>query len=389
MIHSATCTACGNSMRTIYEVRGIPTNSCIMLESREEALAYPVGDITLGFCDACGFIRNTSFDPMMAEYSGRYEETQSFSETFNAFHQELVDTLIERWDLHGKRIIEIGCGKGEFLSLLCQAGGNTGTGFDPGFDPERGIGQCEEIEFVQDFYTERTCTKPADFVACKMTLEHIRDVAEFVRSMKHAMSNRYKSTLFVQVPESRRIISECAFEDIYYEHCSYFTPGSIARLFRRLELDVLNLEVTYGDQYLTVEAGNRAAGDRSMELEESLGELRCEVENFSTRCTEKINEWTELLASYRERGPIAIWGSGSKALAFLYAVEAVNGISRVVDINPHRHGFFLPGIGLKISSPDSLREDPPAAVIAMNRVYTQEIQDSLDAMGLNADLIAL
>ena len=39
--------------------------------------------------------------------------------------------------LRGKDIIEIGCGKGEFLLLLCEMGNNRGTGFDPGFVSER------------------------------------------------------------------------------------------------------------------------------------------------------------------------------------------------------------------------------------------------------------
>ena len=35
-----------------------------------------------------------------------------------------------------------------------------------------------------------------------------------------------------ELPDSRRVFDEVAFWDIYYEHCSYFTPGSLARLFR-------------------------------------------------------------------------------------------------------------------------------------------------------------
>ena len=42
--------------------------------------------------------------------------------------------LIRRYDLRGKEVIEIGCGKGEFLSLLCEVGDNRGVGFDPADD---------------------------------------------------------------------------------------------------------------------------------------------------------------------------------------------------------------------------------------------------------------
>ena len=79
-----------------------------------------------------GFIANLAFNPALTEYSARYEETQGFSPTFNAFHRALAERLIARYDLHGKDIVEIGCGKGEFLMLLCELGGNRGVGFDPG-----------------------------------------------------------------------------------------------------------------------------------------------------------------------------------------------------------------------------------------------------------------
>ncbi|MBY0420865.1 MAG: hypothetical protein K2Q06_01080, partial [Parvularculaceae bacterium] len=119
-------------MRIFYEMSGAPTNSCILLATREEALAYPTGDIRLGFCDACGFVFNTAFDLLNTEYSGRYEETQAFSGVFNRFHKALAERLIERHDLHDKDVLEIGCGKGEFLMLLAELGGNRGVGIDPG-----------------------------------------------------------------------------------------------------------------------------------------------------------------------------------------------------------------------------------------------------------------
>ena len=125
------CPACGGaSLESFYVVKNVPVNSCILMASREEALGYPKGEINLVYCHDCGFIYNAKFDEKLIEHSGRYEETQGYSRTFNAFHERLAENLIERHDLHGKEILEIGCGKGEFLTLLCDLGENRGTGFD-------------------------------------------------------------------------------------------------------------------------------------------------------------------------------------------------------------------------------------------------------------------
>ena len=90
------CPACQTQAMTIFhEQASVPTNSCILLETPEEAKAYPRGRIELGFCEACGFISNLAFDAKLTEYSGRYEETQAYSGTFNKFHHALAERLMK------------------------------------------------------------------------------------------------------------------------------------------------------------------------------------------------------------------------------------------------------------------------------------------------------
>ena len=107
-------------MEVFYEVKDIPVHSVLLMPTREKALTYPRGNIELGLCSQCGFISNLAFDPSLHEYSSKYEETQGFSATFNAFHKSLASSLIEQFNLRNKIVIEIGCGKGEFLTMLCE-----------------------------------------------------------------------------------------------------------------------------------------------------------------------------------------------------------------------------------------------------------------------------
>ena len=50
--------------------------------------------------------------------------------------------------------------------------------------------------------------------------------------MRRTVGDRPESVVFFMIPEVMRILNLRAFWDIYYEHCSYWSPGSLARAFR-------------------------------------------------------------------------------------------------------------------------------------------------------------
>ena len=229
-----TCPNClKGDMSVFYQVPRVPVHSVLLMPTRDIAVNFPKGDIALGHCSHCGFIANTVFDPTVHNYSAQYEETQGFSGTFQAFHRRLAEEMIQKYDLHGKKMIEIGCGKGEFLSLLCEIGNNSGVGFDPAFVSERNPSAGDtKVEFVADFYGEKYAHVQGDFVCCKMTLEHIPDTANFVRTVRRSVGDRYDTVVFFQVPDMSRVLRDLAFWDIDYEHCSYFSAQSLSLLFK-------------------------------------------------------------------------------------------------------------------------------------------------------------
>jgi SAM-dependent methyltransferase len=360
------------------------------MRTRAAALTCPTGDLRIGFCGYCGFIYNTAFDARKTEYSASYEETQAYSGTFNAFHRDLAERLVERFKLSGKKVLEIGCGKGEFLLLLSEIGGIEGVGIDPGVRLDR-ISPPRQVRFIADFYSPKHGAEAADFVVCKMTLEHIPQVLAFMRMVRQSLAGHELGQVFFMVPEALRILDECAFEDIYYEHCNYFSPGSLARLFRRGGFEVVKLGREYAGQYLTIEA-QPVAEPSSAELpeEESLEDLAVRVSSFPGRIERMRAHWRSVVEEARANGKrVALWGSGSKAVAFLTTLGVGGAVDIVTDINPNRHNHFMPVTGQRIVPPDELRALQPDIVIAMNRIYRNEIAAALSAMSLSPRLLVL
>jgi len=376
-------------MATIHSAENVPTNSCILLRTPEEAQAWPRGDIDLCLCRSCGFISNMAFTLDHTEYSDRYEETQGFSPTFGKFHRDLADRVVERHGLAGKRVLEIGCGKGEFLMLLLESGAAEGVGFDPAYVPARNTSPAaDRARFVRDFYSESYAHEQADFYCCKMTLEHIHPVDDFVSMVRRAVGDASDATIFFQVPDVARILSECAFEDVYYEHCSYFSPGSLARTFRRAGFRVDHVDSEYAGQYLTIEAG--VGTGEPHPAEDDLDDLVAAASDLRTRNAAKIAAWRAKLDELAGRNaPTVIWGSGSKGVSFLTTLGVGDEISGAVDINPHRQGHFMSGSAHPILSPEQLVELAPGAVVVMNSIYVDEIGARLTELGISPELLTL
>src|SRR5919106_680886 len=124
---SPICPGCASSASTpFYSVPAVPVHQVKLVQSREAALSCRKGDIGLRFCSTCGFVWNAAFDVSLMRYEEDYESTQTVSPTFNRFHERLARDLIERFDLRGKTVVEVGCGQGEFITMLAEIGGNHG-----------------------------------------------------------------------------------------------------------------------------------------------------------------------------------------------------------------------------------------------------------------------
>ena len=386
------CPSCGaRGLRLFHEQLGIPVHSVRLVETREEALAFPRGDLRLGFCGACGFITNTAYEPELQDYAVSYEETQGYSPRFRAFSRDLAARWTDRYGLRGKRVLEIGHGKGEFLVDMIDAGVASAIGVDPSYDGRLTGAAAERITFIDDYFSAAHASLEADAVVCRHTLEHIHGTGELVALVRRSLDARPGTPVLFELPDVLRVLREVAFWDIYYEHCSYFTPGSLARLYRHAGLEVLDLALDYDDQYILIE-GRPSAEPASAEhpLEEPVAEVADAVREFRRRFAETRASWGErLAAAHADAKRVVIWGAGSKGVSFLTTLGVEREIEYAVDVNPHKHDKFMAATGQRVVGPEFLRAYEPDLVIAMNPIYLDEIGAELSAMGLRTELVAV
>jgi len=385
------CPACGGQhLSEIYRLDAIPVQSCILLDTSDEARDFPRRPLVLMFCDDCGFVFNSVFDLAQVDYASTTEESQHFSGTFNRFARELVAEIASLYDLRGRNTLEIGCGKGDFLQEMVAQTGTHALGVDPGFIPERLPGaDGHDIAFQREYFDPATIATPPDFIVSRHTLEHIPAVGQFLADIATVIDGRKDVGVFFETPDVRRVLAEGAFWDIYYEHCSYFSLGSHARLFHRAGLDVTRLYAAYDDQYI-IQYAAPAAGRPVLEAENDLVAMRALAAAFPAKVAQIRAYWTGFVRGRHASGKrVAIWGGGSKGVSFLTTNGLGPEVAQVIDINPFKQGKYLPGTGHRVSAPESLIASPPDTVIVMNPIYLPEIGAQLAAMGLHPELVAV
>lgn len=374
-------------LKSFYNMHSAPVHSVLLMNTQAEALNYPKRNIELGFCSECGFISNIIFEKNVQEYSSKYEETQGFSGTFNKFHYALAERLVEKYNLNNKTILEIGCGKGDFITMLCEIGDNKGYGFDPAFIPQRNPDKNNRVIFITDFYSEKYADHAADLICCKMTLEHIPDTFNFVKIVRNAIGHNLDTVVFFQIPEVIRVLKDVGFWDIYYEHCSYFSNGSLEYLFRLAGFEILDISTEYDNQYLTIEA---KPSSENQIVNINIEDIIASVNFFKNNIDDHLNKWKNFLKEFYKAGKrIVLWGGGSKSVAFLTTLGISNEIKYVVDINPYKQGTYLPGFGQEIIAPSDLKAYNPDLIVVMNPIYIDEINKDLNEMSIDSGLIPI
>ena len=386
------CPVCASeALSVFFEVSDVPVHVGLQWPSQDAARDCPKGDIKLAFCTVCGYITNLSFKPALLEYAQSYENPLHYSPFFQSYARSLVERLIERHDLRDKNVIEIGSGKGEFLQLLCELGNNCGVGFDPSYERKRTRKQdTKRIKFIRDFYSERYAgSYQADLICCRFVFEHIPDPTGFLTMLRQAIGNKSDTVVYFEVPNALSILRDLSIWDIIYEHCSYFSSESLARIFTSCGFEICDLGECYGGQFVSIEAlPRRGETDSGYELRGNLTQIGGYVTAFADKCRDKIRIWQSMLDEIQQAGRRAVaWGAGSKGVSFLNMLKGQDVVEHVVDINPHKQSKHIAGTGQQIVSPRFLQSYQPDVVIVMNPIYETEIQQIMHNLGLTAEIL--
>lgn len=309
-------------------------------------------------CPGCGLVQLAN--PPVA-YHREVIRAAAFSAEMGEFRRRQFAEFVSAHGLAGKKVFEIGCGRGEYLALMREAGVQA-CGIEYA---EAAVQACRGAGLdVARGYIENGAPLPGapyDAFFCLNFLEHMPDPGAVLRGVGANLAPA--AVGLVEVPNFDMILRQRLFSEFISDHLFYFTTDSLTNALRLNGYDVLDCRPVWHDYILSATVRRRAPADLAS-FGEQRERLRRELHAFIDGCG---------------ADGVAVWGAGHQALAVLALAELQGRVAFVVDSAPFKQGRYTPATHLPIVAPDALADSPVAAVIVMAAAYSDEIVRTLRA----------
>lgn len=316
--------------------------------------------ITLRFyqCSGCGLIQ-ADCEPV--SYYRDVIRAGGYSSTMKELRRDEYRRFIDRCGLEGKKIIEVGCGRGEFLKTLREFPVQV-----YGVEHKRELVQLARAEGlnVAEGFTETADTVfpggPFDAFLSFNFLEHQPDPNTMLKCIYNNLTEN--GCGLITVPDFRYIQENDSFYELLRDHLSNFTDESLEFLVKKNGFSILERRRVNRD---TIEfiVQKRPAVDVSG----LVGNL--------SKLSAQLREYTESRLAEGKR--IAVWGASHQGFTTVAATGVSDRFSYIIDSAPFKQGKFSPASHLPIVSPQYFHEDPVDCILIIAPGYTEEISKTI------------
>ncbi|MCA8973629.1 MAG: methyltransferase domain-containing protein [Planctomycetes bacterium] len=350
------CRLCGGRLSADdLLLAGVPAGAQAFADSAECAMTART-DLRIAACDGCGLVQSVSPPPPTFR---QVITAAGLSPAMRNHRRQRLAAFVDRYGLAGKRCIEVGCGRGEMLALLAEAGVDP-TGIEAGGEGRTGDGHP-----IVDAYPGQEAMLPgapyAAFV-CLNFLEHAPAPRAFLASINDAIGHQGCGLL--EVPNFAQRQRHGRSFDYVADHVSYFDPETLETALRLAGFRVDRIDETRDGETIEAWVGKRAQPDFTADRKR-IAEARLAVAEA-------------MQSAGRRGGRLAIWGASHQALTLLAGLDGRD-LLGVFDSAPFKQGRYAPASGLPILVPSTAAVAGATEILIIASGYEQEIARQLRA----------
>jgi len=304
-------------------------------------------------CSGCGLVQ-LSNEPV--PYYREVVRASAFSPEMRDFRVKQFSRFVRKYALKGGKVIEIGCGRGEYLSLMRRTGADVyGLEYSG-----KAVDHCrrEGLKVSRGFLgNSHAKLRGGPFQAFFILsfLEHLPEPNSTLREAYNNLSDGGYG--LVEVPNFDMIMRKNLFSEFISDHLLYFTKDTLVAALDRNGFEVLECKEIWRDYIISAVVRKRGKLDLS---------------RFHRRRTALAVEINAYIRRFKP-GKVAVWGAGHQALTVMSLASLAGKIRYVVDSAPFKQGKYTPATHIPIVSPASIVTDPVDAVIVMAAGYSDEV----------------
>ena len=352
------CRLCGSPKTNVsLSIQRAPRNVQSLL--REQDLARDRGlDLEVRTCQHCGFVQ---IPPVLGDdYYDDYLMGTTHSPQMQAYQAAQASDFIRRFALRGCRIVEIGCGDGNYLDHLVSLGVRV-HGIEPSQlfrELARGRGHTVEDGYLTA--DRRLHGEPFDGFVTRQVLEHVPDIHGFLRGVR--LNVRDGGFGLVEVPSLEKAIDDGRFYDFFTDHVNYFSLHTLGLAMAHNGFRVIDSSHGMFDEYnvLLVQAVQLPS---LTDVQQAVSDLGGDLRAF-------------LVEERRQGRKVCIWGAGGKGLSVL-ATTGIDSVDLMVDSDPFKQGLYTPVSHLLVDRPTREALSAIDVVVITAMAYRQEIERDL------------
>lgn len=227
----------------------------------------------------------------------------------------------------------------------------------------------------------------ADLITATNVFAHCDDVFEFLTQCKRILSP--EGIIILEFPYLMTTIERNEFDQVYFEHLSYFLIAPLDRLCNKVGLqiqDIENIDIHGGSVRVHIGNGLRnpivSAWIRAEQLE---GMHSIEMyKNWANGVQGIIKAFREQVLALR---PVA-FAASAKGNTLLNVAGITNEhIQYIIDETPEKIHKYSPGTGIAIVTPDILQADDPAYMVVLSWNFMDAIKEKCRAAGFKGRFI--
>lgn len=352
------CRVCGNNFfkEPLLRYENMPRVAQFLPEAN--SLKNDKGiDLEINQCSGCGLVQ-TNNDPV--PYYREVIRASACSQEMKNFRTKQFSDFVAKFSLNKKKIIEIGCGRGEYLSIMNQCGVDA-YGLE---NSEESVKQCAKdgLKASQGFIEDNDYkleNAPFDAFFTLNFLEHWPYPNATLRGIYNNLTD--DAIGLVEVPNFDMILRDKLFSEFTSDHLFYFNKKTLKTTLEINGFEIIDCKEVWHNYIISAIIRKRKKLD-IVYFYDYQAQIKREIEEYINRFKDK---------------KVAIWGAGHQALAIISLINLTGKIRYVIDSAIFKQGKYTPATHIPIVSPDALNVDPVDAVIVMAASYSDEVAKNI------------